>query len=71
MAAPLTDLVRKGEKKLKWIPGAFRTFEDLKQCFCSAPILKQPDPQLLFHMEVNASEVGIRAVLAQKDPLTS
>lgn len=43
VAAPLTDLFQRGEKKLKWTPRATYTFKDLKRHFCSAPILRQPD----------------------------
>ncbi|XP_030646322.1 NACHT, LRR and PYD domains-containing protein 12-like [Chanos chanos] len=43
-------------------------FHDLKQCFTSAPILIQPDPNLQFTMEVDASNVGVGAFLSQRSP---
>lgn len=38
---------------------------DLKHLFTSAPILKHPDPELPFVVEVDASESEISAILAQ------
>ncbi|KAI2655704.1 Transposon Tf2-11 polyprotein [Labeo rohita] len=43
-------------------------FENLKSRFISAPILTTPDPSRQFIVEVDASEVGIGAVLSQRSP---
>lgn len=47
-----------------------RAFERLKEAFCTAPMLKQPNPDLPFEVEVDASEAGVGAVLIQRDPQT-
>lgn len=39
-------------------------FETLKRLFTSARFLRQPDPTLPFVLEVDASEVGVGAVLS-------
>ncbi len=41
-------------------------FTKLKGCFVSAPILIAPDPSRQFVVEVDASEVGVGAVLSQR-----
>lgn len=38
----------------------------LKTSFTTAPILKYPDPNLPFIVEVDASDCGIGAVLSQR-----
>ncbi|KAK3517074.1 hypothetical protein QTP70_003299 [Hemibagrus guttatus] len=38
----------------------------LKNCFTTAPILRHPDPDLLFVVEVDGSSSGLRAVLSQR-----
>ncbi len=41
-------------------------FAKLKSCFVSAPILIAPDPSRQFVVEVDASEVGVGAILSQR-----
>lgn len=43
-------------------------FNCLKAMFTSAPILSHPDPNRQFVVEVDASDVGVEAVLSQQDP---
>ncbi|KAL0172849.1 hypothetical protein M9458_033160, partial [Cirrhinus mrigala] len=43
-------------------------FDKLKSRFVSALILKNPDPSRQFVVEVDASEVGVGAVLSQRSP---
>lgn len=63
----LTDLLKAVEKKaVSFNPDAQRAFKRLKDAFTSAPILKLPDPEKPFVVEVDASEVGIGAVLSQR-----
>ncbi len=70
-AAPLTSMVMKGQQCLVWTPTALSAFQELKERFNSAPILRHPDPELEFILEVDASSTGIGAVLSQRqgDPL--
>ncbi|KAL0163510.1 hypothetical protein M9458_039263 [Cirrhinus mrigala] len=66
IAAPLTSLLKNKPKKLCWTEGADRAFSTLKASFTSAPILKHPDPELPFVVEVDASDCGIGAILSQR-----
>ncbi|XP_030634258.1 receptor-type tyrosine-protein phosphatase gamma [Chanos chanos] len=65
-AAPLTAMIRKATKTLHWNDSTRTTFQHLKELFTTAPVLKQPDPALPFVVEVDASEVGVGAVLSQR-----
>lgn len=58
----------KGSKSscLTWSHEALQTFQDLKERFTSAPILRHPDPELPFIVEVDASSTGIGAILSQR-----
>ena len=66
IAAPLTSLLKGPPKKLDWTPDAVRAFHRLKIMFTSAPVLKHPDPSKPFVLEVDASEVGVGAILSQQ-----
>ncbi|KAL0170543.1 hypothetical protein M9458_035139, partial [Cirrhinus mrigala] len=66
IAAPLTSLLKNKPKKLCWTEGADRAFSTLKASFTCAPILKHPDPELPFVVEVDASDCGIGAILSQR-----
>lgn len=48
-----------------WSEGAQSAFVRLKQLFTSAPILVSPDPEKQFIVEVDASNVGVGAILSQ------
>lgn len=65
MAAPLTALTFIS-KQFQWTPTAEAAFLELKNCFTSAPILIQRDPEKQFVVEVDTSNIGIRAVLSQR-----
>lgn len=67
VAAPLTALTSTTRRFL-WTQEATRAFQDLKLRFTSAPILTQPDPELQFVVEVDASDTGVGAVLSQRSP---
>ncbi|XP_073701959.1 matrix-remodeling-associated protein 5 [Garra rufa] len=66
VAAPLTSMVKKGEKHLTWSTEALHAFQELRQRFTTAPVLRHPDPQLPFLVEVDASSSGVGAVLSQR-----
>uniref|UniRef100_A0A8C1V5B8 Gypsy retrotransposon integrase-like protein 1 n=1 Tax=Cyprinus carpio TaxID=7962 RepID=A0A8C1V5B8_CYPCA len=66
IAAPLTALLKGKPRKLSWTTLAQTAFDTLKTSFTTAPILKHPNPDLPFIVEVDASDVGIGAVLSQR-----
>ncbi|XP_077103054.1 uncharacterized protein LOC143754001 [Siphateles boraxobius] len=67
LAAPLTALTSP-RTTFRWSDAAEAAFAKLKGCFVSAPILITPDPSRQFMVEVDASEVGVGAVLSQRSP---
>ncbi len=66
IASPLTSLLKGKPSKLRWSNEATAAFTKLKSSFTSAPILKHPDPNLPFVLEVDASDCGIGGVLSQR-----
>ncbi|KAK3549103.1 hypothetical protein QTP70_031898 [Hemibagrus guttatus] len=66
VAGPLTSLLRGKHKKLTWSDQAQMAFQQLKNCFTMAPILRHPDSDLPFVVEVDASSSGLGAVLSQR-----
>ncbi|KAK7921945.1 hypothetical protein WMY93_008847 [Mugilogobius chulae] len=68
VAAPLTKLTS-SKLLFQWSAEAASAFNKLKKLFTTAPVLVQPDPTKQFIVEVDASEVGVGAVLSQRsDP---
>lgn len=65
IAAPLTALTSP-KVLFKWNTGAQEAFDKLKSRFISAPVLSIPDPERQFIVEVDASDVGVGAVLSQR-----
>lgn len=63
---PLTDLLGKG-KTFIWSDSCQQAFDDVKAILSNAPVLVTPDYQKQFILTVDASDVGIGAVLAQND----
>ncbi|KAI4883279.1 hypothetical protein NFI96_028837 [Prochilodus magdalenae] len=53
-------------KRLAWNAQAESAFNELKARFTSAPLLKHPDPSEPFVVEVDASNLGVGAVLSQR-----
>ncbi|KAK3526102.1 hypothetical protein QTP70_015427 [Hemibagrus guttatus] len=66
VAGPLTSLLKGKPRKLAWTNQTRAAFQQLKDCFTTAPILRHPDPDLPFMVEVDASSTGIGAVLSQQ-----
>lgn len=63
--APLTALTSV-KSSFRWSESAQEAFDRLKTLFTSAPILLTPDVMRQFIVEVDASEVGVGAVLSQR-----
>ncbi|KAK3519811.1 hypothetical protein QTP70_006485 [Hemibagrus guttatus] len=66
LTAPPTSLLRKKPKNLSWTSGTIEAFRKLKATFCTAPTLVHADPTRLFIVEVDASVLGVGAVLSQR-----
>ncbi len=66
IAAPLTNMTKKGSHRLHWTTAAHEAFDQLKCQFTTAPILHHPDPNSPFVVEVDASNIGIGAILSQR-----
>ncbi|KAG1935922.1 retrotransposable element [Pimephales promelas] len=67
VALPLTNLTST-RIRFCWSMQAQEAFETLKSRFVSAPILTNPDPSRQFVVEVDASDVGVGAILSQRSP---
>ncbi|KAI2646374.1 Transposon Tf2-9 polyprotein [Labeo rohita] len=65
ITAPLTSLLCGKPKQLIWNPAAHEAFQRLKTIFSTAPVLHHPDPERPFTVEVDASTIGVGAVLSQ------
>ncbi|KAL0199933.1 hypothetical protein M9458_003120, partial [Cirrhinus mrigala] len=65
LASPLTALTS-AKTTFRWSSAADSAFANLKSRFVSAPILVAPDPTRQFVVEVDASELGVGAVLSQR-----
>ncbi len=66
LTAPLTSLLRGKPKLLSWDSKGHEAVQKLKKTFSTAPILRHPDPQGTFVVEVDASTTGVGAVLSQQ-----
>ncbi len=65
LAAPLTALIST-KTAFRWSNAAEAAFTKLRSRFVSTSILRAPDPTRQFVVEVDASEVGVGAVLSQR-----
>ncbi len=66
IAAPLTDLLSKaGKNPVKRTEACESAFNTLKDKMCSEPVLRRPDFNQRFLVQVDASDKGIGALLAQ------
>ena len=69
IAAPLTDLTKKGRAEV-WCPKVWgekedRAFTNLKMAMVTAPLLQLPDFDREFTVTTDASEVSVGAILQQ------
>ncbi|KAM7394882.1 hypothetical protein PAMA_006561 [Pampus argenteus] len=68
IAAPLTALTSKDQRNpVTWSNDCETAFDTLKTYLCSSPVLQSPDFSRRFLVQVDASAVGLGAVLAQGD----
>ena len=66
LATPLTNLTCKlARNPADWSEECERAFQGLKERLCSSPVLQSPDFERRFLVQVDASGVGLGAVLAQ------
>lgn len=63
--SPLTKLTHKNHKFV-WTPVCEASFQDVKQCLISSPILACPDFSEEFILQADASQIGLGCVLCQK-----
>lgn len=69
IAAPLTNLLSKTvTNPIPWTNDCETAFTTLKERMCSSPVLQSPDFAARFLVQVDASALGIGAVLAQGNP---
>lgn len=64
IAAPLLELLKQNTP-FSWSIYAQRSFERLKNCLATAPILGYPNFRLPFQLTCDASDIGISAILSQ------
>ena len=64
IVAPLTALTKK-DQRFQWNPAAQSAFEELKQAFCSAPILAHFDQDRECIVETDASDYVSAGILCQ------
>ncbi|KAK3563745.1 hypothetical protein QTP86_034464 [Hemibagrus guttatus] len=60
----VVKLIDRKTQELMWTEQARNAFTKLKLSFTTAPILRHPDPELPFVVEVDASSSGIGAILS-------
>ncbi|KAI2661862.1 Transposon Tf2-9 polyprotein [Labeo rohita] len=67
-AAPLTALTKPSHGAFHLTPEAIQAFKTLCNLFTTALVLTHPNPDKPFVVEVDASDVGVGAVLSQRGP---
>lgn len=65
LATPLTDLTKKSPAKFCWTSECEEAFKALKNLLCNEPVLQSPNFTQRFIVQVDASDVGLGAVLVQ------
>ncbi len=66
LAAPLTDLTRKGQpERVIWSPETEEAFHQIKRALTEEPVLQAPDFGCPFLLQTDVSEAGLGAVLSQ------
>ncbi len=59
-------MTKRNTAHLSWSTESRQAFDELKTRFTSAPILRHPDPERQFIMEVDTSNTGVGAILSQR-----
>ena len=68
IAGPLTNLTRKSHpKQIIWTSDCDKAFQELKTAMVQATVLKVADFSKPFVLQTDTSEIGLGAVLSQKD----
>ena len=60
-------LLTKGDQPFSWGPEAQATFDALKECMTTPPVLRYPDYDVPFMLSTDASNVALGAILEQRD----
>ena len=66
IATPLHDMTKGSQPEFNWTPLADKSFNELKNRLCTAPILSLPDFSVPFIVYTDASDYGLGAVLSQR-----
>ena len=67
IAAPLSDLTRKGQPtRVEWGQAQEKAYQTIKFHLTNELILRLPDPVKTYYLQTDASNTGIGAVLMQK-----
>ncbi|QRW18204.1 Transposon Tf2-12 polyprotein [Rhizoctonia solani] len=66
MARPLYNLLKK-DSTWKWEQAEQQSFDGLKKCLTSAPLLLQPDTTKQFYVECDALDYATGAILSQRN----
>ena len=67
VAAPLTDLTRKGQpNKIRWEQAQEKAFSSLRDSLSKPPIFKLPDHSMPFILQTDASNCGLGAAFMQQ-----
>ena len=69
LAAPLTELTKKGQRNqdIKWGESQEKAFNQLRQALVSKPLLKMVKISKPFTLQVDASDLGIGAIVLQEE----
>ena len=63
---PLNNLLKK-DKKFEWKEEHTQAMDQLAQAVAANPVLRRPNYDVPFFLEVDASQYATRAILSQKD----
>ena len=67
IAAPLSDVTGKGQPhKVEWGEAQEKAYQTIKSYLTREPILRLPDPAKTYFLRTDASNIGIGAVLIER-----